>query len=101
MSKKLDSILKPSNTLGNILAKVPPATVADMSAQQAGHESLPVQEKMDKIVAKVPYSLKLEIRRYLAENLGETERSVILKGLKAIGFKVSQSEIMDKRGKKY
>ena len=100
MSKKLGSILKPSEALDGILAKVPPATVADMHNIQV-ESSLPVMpEKMSRIGIEIPNNLKLELRRYIAEHPGETERTVILRGLKALGFKVSQSEIIDKRGKK-
>jgi hypothetical protein len=55
------------------------------------------KEPEDRIVARIPKSLKKDIKKYLENNPIETERSLILKGLKAIGFNISQHEIEDKR----
>jgi hypothetical protein len=96
MSKKLDSIL----------SKVPPAMVEKESLQATGINNkitIPTieLEKTERMVAVVPYSLKQSVRRYLAENPEETERTLIMRGLKALGFEVNLKELKDKRGKSH
>ena len=55
------------------------------------------QEKTDRIVAEIPRSLKKQIKSYIENNEGMTEKSVILKALKAYGFDIEDSLILDKR----
>lgn len=90
MSKKLESIL----------SRVPPATVTSNLRENPEIKVVIEKEKTERIVAVIPYSLKLELRKYLAENLGETERTLLMRGLKALGFNVKIDELKDKRGKK-
>ena len=94
MSKKLDSIL----------SKVPPATapksepsinVVNPSRVGEGKDNPPNREA--RITAVIPYQLKKEIKELLENNPTETEKSLILKGMKAIGFTVNDEWLADKR----
>ena len=55
-------------------------------------------EKMEGIVAVIPAYIKRAMKLYLANHLKETERTIILKGLKAIEFEVHDTELIDKKG---
>ena len=57
-----------------------------------------LDEKMERIVAVIPAYVKKAIKLYIAEHTKETERTVILRGLKAIGFDIKDKELLDKRG---
>lgn len=59
-----------------------------------------IDEKVDRIVAMIPYSLKREIKQYLVDHPGDTEKTVLLRGLKAFGFTVPEEYLEDFRGKK-
>lgn len=86
VSKKLDSIL---NT-------TPPATVNDEKhTSHLNHSATP--EEMTRIVATVPRALKKEIKLYLLDHHEETERTVIMRGLQKLGFKINPSWLIDKR----
>lgn len=85
MSKKLDSIL----------SKVPPAVTTETNIINNSQN----QDKQERIVAEIPSALKKEIKRYLVEHPNETERTVVLKGLEAIGFNIHNIIIKDRRGK--
>lgn len=89
MSKKLESIL----------ARVPSATIKkeEFSANQ-GLDFIEI--KQERLVAEIPAYLKREIKIYIANHPKETERTVVLRGLKAIGFKIPDNEFKDKRGYK-
>ncbi len=92
-----------SKTLDSILSKFPSATVNENNIIKENLERDTVAKKTEpteRIVAVIPYYLKREIRQYLVNNPEDTERTVILKGLKAIGFKVKHEELEDKRGRK-
>ena len=104
MSKKLDSIL----------AQVPPATARSLTSMITSYETnisepevekfakdneVSVPEKYERIVAEVPAHLKREIRFYLADHPKENERTLILRGLRAIGFKISDEDLFDRRGR--
>ena len=54
-------------------------------------------EKIDRIVAEIPRSLKKQIKNYIEENPGMTEKTVILKALKQYGFNIDDNLILDKR----
>lgn len=54
-------------------------------------------EKTDRIVAEIPRSLKKQIRRYIEQNEGMTEKTVILKALKLYGFDIEDTLLLDKR----
>ncbi len=104
MSKKLESIL---NTMPHATAakrteprmQMQPPQKADASKLEVP-TVMPVDEKQERIVAIIPYSLKREIKQYLVDHPGETEKTVLLKGLKSLGFSVSEAYLSDLRGKK-
>lgn len=91
MSKELESILK----------NIPSATVAGETTntiiQKKISQNHITDDKMDRIVAVIPRSLKNEIREYVRKNSGETEKTVLLKALKLMGFTVHNELIVDKR----
>lgn len=88
MSKQLDSIMK----------NIPPATIADEKyGQNSSPKEMDKTETYERIVAVIPRSLKLEIKAYIEKNPGETEKTVILRGLKQMGFSVDNKWIIDKR----
>ena len=89
MSKKLESIL----------SRVPPAIIKN--EEKNNNQLLNIdQTKQERLVAEIPSYLKREIKIYIANNPKETERTVILRGLKSIGFEISDTEFKDKRGYK-
>lgn len=55
------------------------------------------REKMIRIVAPVPVSLKQDMKRYILDHPGETEKSLILKGLRTLGFSIEDEYIEDQR----
>ena len=59
-----------------------------------------IEEKMDRIVAMIPYSLKKEIKQYLVDHPGDTEKTVLLRSLRIFGFNVPEMYLEDFRGKK-
>lgn len=91
MSKKLESIL----------SKVPHATAqnAKDSLEDNTIESKTKNDKYERIVAVIPSYLKREMRIYIADHPKENERTLILRGLRSIGFKISDEELEDKRGR--
>lgn len=91
MVKKLDSILS-----------MAPYATAKESVVAAQHSNVSVviknnDEKLQRIVAVVPKSIKRQVKSYIEENPGETERTVILRGLKALGLTVDPSLLIDNR----
>ena len=81
MSKKLDSIIK----------RVPPAISRDSTSTDfINNEKEEQVEKMERIVAVVPSSLKKQIKQYVVDNPGDTEKTILLKGLISIGFFVDE-----------
>ena len=88
MSKKLDSILN----------RVPPATATYSSPSVALEApTMDTKSKTDRLVAVVPKVLKDDIKAYLSNHSNETERTVILRGLKELGFNVPNEWLVDKR----
>lgn len=88
-----------SKHLNSILDKIPSATI---TKEQGGTydeklQSLKKHEEMDRIVAAIPKVLKEEIQEYVKSHKGETERTVVLKALKLLGFKVLEEWMVDKR----
>jgi len=95
-----------SKQLNSILNKLPHATAsknASLAISGAENPRTPnlksAKEKMSRIVAPVPYSLKQELKRYVVEHPEETEKSLILKGLRTLGFTIADEYIEDKRKK--
>ncbi|CAO5677780.1 MAG: hypothetical protein HEEMFOPI_01559 [Holosporales bacterium] len=91
-SKQLDSILK----------KLPSATAQPIQENNISNLmdkaiTPPQKEPTERIVAVIPKSLKKQIKQRIEDSDGETEKSIILKGLKAIGFNVKDEWLIDKR----
>jgi hypothetical protein len=88
-SKQLDSILK----------NVPSATVQGelKNAMSTFNNSEASSQKVVRIVASIPQKLKQEIKNYIHNNKGETETTLVLRGLQKIGFQVDNSLLIDKR----
>ena len=88
-SKQLDSILK----------NVPSATVQGeiKNAMSTFSNSEASSQKIVRIVASIPQKLKQEIKNYINNNKGETETTLVLRGLQKIGFQVDNSLLIDKR----
>ena len=93
-----------SKQLHSILNKVPAATVdgEKKHIQQIEEErlhTLPQKalEETERIVAVIPKILKEEIRIYLKAHKGETEKIIILKALKLMGFNIPNDWLIDKR----
>jgi len=93
-------------TLQSILDKVPPATVENPALKQEkskDSQSNPVDsERLEKtstyrIVAEVPRSVKIQMRERLFRNPDETERTILLKALRAIGFSIEDEHLIDQR----
>ena len=95
-----------ARTLKSILDKVPPATInneafrKDVASESASAPIL--EEKAEqggtyRIVAEVPRSIKIQIRERLYKNPDETERTILLKALRAIGFSIGDEYLIDQR----
>lgn len=87
MSKQLDSIL----------TRVPAATAVPTYTPTPTVKERKITEPIARIVAEVPKSLKEQIKHYVNNNPGQTERTVLLKALKEIGFKVDETWLVDNR----
>jgi hypothetical protein len=97
-----------SKKLGSILSNYPPATAegtVEKQEQRSYTNNMEIKEegtkkssnKIGRLVAEIPWYLKSDIKAYLAKHPGETERTLILKGLKAMGFRINETEMEDKR----
>jgi stalled ribosome rescue protein Dom34 len=95
-----------SKQLKSILSQIPSATA--QGEKEYFKEELPKEiigtiksekslEELDRIVAQVPKVLKEEIKHYVKSHKGETERTVVLKALKIMGFNVPNNWLIDKR----
>lgn len=89
MSKKLDSILQ----------RVPNATSAPEIL--GTKRNVGISEKMVRVNAEVPMSVKVQIKKYLADNPGETEKTIILKGLRLLGLDIEEKYFSDLRASRY
>ncbi|HQS83644.1 MAG TPA: hypothetical protein PLY23_01860 [Alphaproteobacteria bacterium] len=87
MSKHLDSIL----------SSVPPATANSVIQPLPPQIQERVEEQTERIVAVVPKQVKEEIRRYIKNNHGATEKIVLLRALKGMGFNIKDEWLIDKR----
>jgi uncharacterized protein (DUF1499 family) len=95
-----------SKQLDSILSKIPSATVEgerkntnNLEINKINYYQQPsnIIEETDRIVAVIPKILKQEIRDYLKAHKGDTEKIIILKALKLMGFKVPEEWLIDKR----
>lgn len=96
-------------TLKSILDKVPPATIDNEAFKkdvESENFSIPTIEEKDdqggicRIVAEVPRSVKIQMRERLYKNPDETERTILLKALRAIGFSIGEEYLIDQRKKR-
>lgn len=99
-SKQLDSILSrvPSATANTTTPEVSKTTYLSVPTPSIPQPSQ--REPTDRIVAEIPKILKEEIRSYIKNNVRETERTVLLRALKSIGFSVEESWLVDNRSKR-
>lgn len=89
-----------SKTLSSILDKVPPATVDNPAIKRYGADEVKNHregEEYCRLVAVVPHSIKMQMRERIFKNPKDTERSLILKGLRAIGFNIHEKDLNDMR----
>jgi len=92
-----------SKQLDSILSSIPSATVVKeqrpVNNTEIESEKTAVKGKneYERIVAVIPKELKEEIREHLKNNKSTTEKTVILKGLKLLGFNVKNEWLIDKR----
>lgn len=100
-----------SKQLDSILGKVTTATPATKAAPKGEIVNLPTAETVKPVTGKakaaepqksvqayVPASVDRALRMRAAEE-GTTTRTLLLQGLKAIGFDVADEEMRDKRGR--
>jgi hypothetical protein len=90
-------------TLQSIINKVPPATINNPvihKETRTGSETV-LQEAQEetfvRITAEVPKTVKIQMKERLFRNPDETERSIILRALKSIGFEIDDKYINDLR----
>lgn len=91
-----------SKQLNSILNSLPSATATgkhEMSKKQFADINYDSSDKLntERIVATIPTILKNEIKDYIKSHRGETERIVILRSLKLMGFNVPEEWLIDKR----
>ncbi|WPY01719.1 hypothetical protein Trichorick_01637 (plasmid) [Candidatus Trichorickettsia mobilis] len=96
-SKQLNSIL---NLLPSATAEGEKQQLVKQQAAFSPSNIAPnnkIFEDTERIVAVIPSTLKEEIKHYIKSHKGETERIVILKALKLMGFNVPNEWLIDKR----
>ena len=91
-----------SKQLDSILSNIPSATVVKEQQKinivnKAKYEEPVVKNEYERVVAVIPKELKEEIREHLRNNKSLTEKTLILKGLKLLGFNVKNEWLIDKR----
>lgn len=86
-----------SKELDSILNKTPSATVRDEKKNSSPLKNYTQAEEVVKIVARVPSSLKDEIRKYIKNNKNDTESTLVIKGLKKMGFDIDEKWTIDRR----
>ena len=90
-----------SKQLDSILSRVPPATATALTSPTPVFNVVPpVKEPTERIVAEIPKILKEEVRSYLREHPRETERTVVLRALKCLGFNVDDTWLVDNRSRR-
>ena len=110
MSKKLRSAVN-KEELDKLFGDLPKATpnTEDHEFKKPAIEEKPIPKteiivkkpvKQKTIAALVSPEFKIEIAKYLAEHPEESERSLILKGLRNLGFGINEEELVDKRTRK-
>jgi hypothetical protein len=69
-----------------------------MPGQQPRHRSNPAPQRERPIQVMVPESVRRQVALMSAER-GESIRTVVLRGLQAVGIKIPESELTDRRGR--
>ena len=99
--KKGENMKKNSKQLDSILSShmhATPIQVANVPEEEPEKILVP-QEREVRLTAEVPESIKRQLKQKMAETFGETERSIILRALKAYGFEIDENQIKDKRNR--
>jgi hypothetical protein len=86
-----------SKQFSSILNTVPSATARPVQKEDVIKNKKQEPEELVKIVARVPVSLKEELKQYTKNNKGETESGLIIKGLIKLGFTVENDFTLDRR----
>jgi hypothetical protein len=92
-----------SKQLESIISGMPSATVPAREESQKASQDVDYNDgnydkrrKIVKIVAAVPEYIKDELQ-VRSKRTGETEKTIILKALKAFGFNIDESMLVDRR----
>jgi hypothetical protein len=95
MSKQLESILnKVPHATAKPVDKSQEPISANISTEQ---KKIPPTVSIKRISAEVPSELKEEIQNYIKKNQGETEKTVLLRALRLMGFDVKPEWLVDNR----
>jgi len=88
-----------SKQFSSILSTAPSATAKAINKVDVvpNNNRVSKPEELVKIVARVPISLKEELKEYTKNNKGETESGLIIKGLIKLGFTVANDFTLDRR----
>jgi hypothetical protein len=70
-----------------------------MPGQQTRHRGNPAQQRERPIQVMVPESVRRQVALMSAER-GESIRTLVLRGLQAVGIKIPESELADRRGRR-
>ena len=86
-------------TLTSILDTMPPATISSpiISENITNNKKL---MKISRLNCEVPLEIKQQIKQYIANHTGETEKTIIMKALKNFGFSINEIYLKDKRSNK-
>ena len=71
--------------------------IESINDQKLVWKSFDEKEEIARIVARIPLSLKEDIREYIKNNREETESTLVLKGLKKLGFNIDLKWTIDRR----
>lgn len=70
-----------------------------VSGQQSQRRGVPAEQKERPIQVMVPESVRRQVALMGAER-GESIRTVVLRGLQAVGIDIPNSELADRRGRR-
>ena len=83
-------------TLTSILNTMPPATVNSQTVSKSALNNKNLL-KISRLNCEVPLEIKQQIKQYIANHPGETEKTIIMKALKNFGFSINEIYLQDKR----
>jgi hypothetical protein len=86
-----------SKEFESILKQVPAATVTKEESSPTSEKVIKKKTEMARIVAVVPQDLKDQIQEYVKKEKGMSESALVIKALKALGFRVSSEFEIDRR----